>query len=158
MKKPEITLRSYRIGDEGAAIALWLRAWSAAYPDIDFNARLAWWRTHWAKLAAAAKIVVAEAAGESGGAENAEMIGFVTVEPHTRYVDQIVVAPEFWGGGAGAALLARAKELSPHGIDLDVNTDNARAVRFYKAQGFTVAGDGVNSLSGRPVHHMRWRP
>ena len=59
------------------------------------------------------------------------MIGFVTVDPRTLYLDQIVVAPEHWGSGVGAALIAEAKRLSPAGLDLDVNTDNARAIRFY---------------------------
>ena len=83
-----------------------------------------WWRERWRnELVPAAQIVIAEADGA--------MIGFVTVDPATLYLDQIVVAPEFWGSGVGAALVAEAKRLSPNGLDLDVNTDNARAIRFY---------------------------
>ena len=48
--------------------------------------RLDWWRTRWRhELVPATKIVIAEDAGE--------MIGFVTVDPRTLYLDQIVVAP-----------------------------------------------------------------
>ncbi len=47
------------------------------------------------------EIVIAESDGA--------MIGFVTVDPHTLYLDQIVVAPEHWGSGVGAALIAEAK-------------------------------------------------
>jgi len=32
---------------QDAAIALWLRTWQQTYPDIDFAARLDWWRTRW---------------------------------------------------------------------------------------------------------------
>jgi putative acetyltransferase len=69
-----------------------------------------------------------------------------------------VVAPEFWGFGVGKALIADAKRISPSGLALDVNTDNARAIGFYEASGFRITGGGVNAFSGRPVHRMSWRP
>ena len=136
--------------DDEPASALWLRSWQKTYPDIDFAARLTWWREHWHGLVRTARITIAEAKNE--------MIGFVTVDPGTLYLDQIVVAPEYWGRGLASALIAEAKRTSPRGLDLDVNTDNARAVAFYRKEGFVVTGDGVNPLSGRLVHHMRWRP
>ncbi len=148
---PAISLRPYEPRDEEAALALWLRAWQAAYPLIDFAARLAWWRARWRnELAPSAEIVIAEAAGA--------MAGFVTVDPRTRYLDQIVVAPERWRSGFGAALIDEAKRISPAGLDLDVNTDNERAIRFYEKQGFSIVGAGVNPVSGKPVHRMSWRP
>jgi putative acetyltransferase len=144
-------LRRYDARDEDAAIALWLRTWQAAYPELDFAARLDWWRARWRnEFVSTAEIVVADAAGE--------MAGFVTVDPRTRYLDQIVVAPERWASGIGAALVAEAKHLSPAGLDLDVNTDNARAIRFYEKHGFSISGGGVNAISGKPVHRMSWRP
>jgi putative acetyltransferase len=86
------------------------------------------------------------------------MVGFVTVDPRTFYLDQIVVAPERWGSDVGAALIAEAKRIAPKGLDLDVNTDNARAIRFYGKCGFVVSGAGQNPITGRPVHRMSWRP
>ncbi len=135
---------------EETSLALWQRTWQKTYPDIDFTERLAWWRDHWRGLARSARITVAEA--------DNEMIGFVTVDPGTLYLDQIVVAPEHWGSSLASALIAEAKRASPRGLDLDVNTDNARAIAFYRREGFVLTGDGVNPRSGRPVHHMRWRP
>ena len=44
------------------------------------------------------------------------------------------------------------------GLNLDVNTDNTRAISFYEKVGFVVTGNGFNAFSGRPVHHMSWRP
>jgi putative acetyltransferase len=145
------SLRRYAEDDEDAAIALWLRTWQAAYPEIDFAARLAWWRERWRKeLVPSAEIAIAE----SGRA----MIGFVTVDPRTLYLDQIVVAPEHWRSGVGAALIAEAKRLSPAGLNLDVNTDNGRAISFYQKQGFSISGAGKNAISGKPVQRMSWRP
>ncbi len=143
-------LRRYDARDEDAAIALWLRTWQAAYPLLDFAARLDWWRERWRnELTPSAEIVIAEADGE--------IIGFVTVDPRTLYLDQIVVAPQRWRSGVGVALVAEAKRISPLGLDLDVNTDNARAIRFYEKQGFSISGAGINAISGKPVHRMRWR-
>ena len=144
-------LRRYEAGDEAAAIALWLRSWQAAYPQLDFVARLDWWRERWRnELVPSAEIVIAETDGE--------VIGFVTVDPRTLYLDQLVVAPPRWGSGVAAVLIAAAKRLSPTGLDLDVNTDNARAIRFYGKEGFVVSGKGVNPVSGKPLHRMTWRP
>ena len=148
---PNLSLRRYATADEDTVIELWRRTWQTAYPDIDFAQRLDWWRARWrGEIVPSAEIVLAVA---GGGA-----IGFVTVDAQTRYLDQIVVAPEHWGSPAAATLLAEARRLSPLGLELDVNTDNRRAIRFYEKQGFLISGAGTNPLSGKPVHRMRWRP
>jgi putative acetyltransferase len=144
-------LRRYQAADEEASIALWHRTWQAAYPQIDFAARVAWWRKRWRdELLTVADVVVAE--------NNDALAGFVTVDPKTLYLDQLVVAPEHWRSGLGALLVGEARRISPRGLNLDVNIDNFRAIRFYEKQGFTIAGEGQNPLSGKPVHRMSWRP
>jgi len=144
-------LRPYTPADEDAAIELWRRTWALHFPHIDFNARVAWWRERWRQeLTPVAAIVVVE---QDGG-----LTGFVTVDPKTHYLDQIVVAPEQWGSGLALALLDEAKRLSPAGLELQVNKDNARAIRFYEKHGFVYAGEAVNPVSGKPVNKMAWRP
>lgn len=151
MSAPGFSLRAYADGDEEAAIELWRRSWQEAYPSIDFKQRVEWWRERWRQeLIPRAQIVVAE--------DGSTLAGYVTVEPGTRYLDQLVVAPEFWGSGVAAALLAEAKLLSPAGLELLVNKDNARAIRFYRKYGFAYLRDDVNPISGRPVDRMRWQP
>ena len=105
------------------------------------------WRN---ELLPVAEIVIAEA----GGA----MVGFVTVDAKALYLDQIVVAPTHWRSGIGTALLAEARRMSPGGLDLDVNTDNAGAISFYRKEGFAITGEGKNPISGKPVYRMSWRP
>ncbi len=145
------TLRPYAAADEDAAIALWQRAWQVAYPRIAFARRVEWWQGRWRNdLVPVATIVVMERDGE--------LIGFVTIDRKTGYLDQLVVAPEHWGQGLARALIAEAQRLSPGGIDLHVNQDNARALRLYGKCGFAVAGEDVNPHSGAPVYLMRWRP
>jgi putative acetyltransferase len=147
----DVTLRPYAAADEDAAIELWRRSWKLHYPHIDFDARVSWWRERWRnELVPVATITLAEIDGA--------LAGFVTVNPKTMYLDQIVVAPEHWGSDIGAALVAEAKRISPRGLDLLVNKDNARAIRFYQKHGFAYAGEDKNPVSGIAVNRMAWRP
>ena len=151
MTGPPLKLRNYTTADEDAAIELWRRTWQQAYPRIDFTERVAWWRERWRnELVPQAKIVVAEMDGV--------LEGFVTVDPKSGYLDQIVVAPEFWGSNIAVMLLDAGKRISPALLELLVNKDNARAIAFYEKNGFAHVGEDVNPVSGRPVNRMRWRP
>jgi putative acetyltransferase len=146
-----VTLRPYTDTDEAAAIELWRRTWQQHYPHIDFTARVAWWRERWRKeLVPVATITLAEGGGE--------LLGFVTVDKKTRYLDQFVVAPEAWGTEVARVLMDEAKKQSPTGLDLLVNKDNARAIRFYEKHGFVYAGEDKNPVSGIAVNRMEWRP
>jgi putative acetyltransferase len=141
-------LRPYRTEDEDAAIALWQQTWQQTYPEIDFAARVSWWRERWRnELVPAAAIIVAEQASV--------MVGFVTIDP-SGYLDQLVVSPDLWGSMLATNLVDEAKRLSPSGVTLLVNTDNTRAIRFYERSGFVHAGEDVNA-SGRPVLKMAWK-
>jgi len=146
----DFTLRPYRAEDEDAAIELWRRTWQQAYPSIDFTARVAWWRERWRnELVPNAAIIVAEQAHT--------LTGFVTIDG-SGYLDQLVVSPDHWGSKLAGALVDEAKRLSPGGVTLEVNKDNARAIRFYERSGFGHAGEDVNPTSARPVLRMSWRP
>lgn len=143
-----ITLRPYREADEDASIALWLETWKLAYPSIDFDKRVDWWRERWrTELVPVAQIVVAE--------QDDAMTGFVTIDG-TGYLDQLVVTPAHWGSDVAKRLMDEAKRLSPGGVTLKVNSDNARAIRFYARNGFVKTGDEENS-SGRAVDIMVWQ-
>src|SRR5262249_12290197 len=120
MPDATVTLRPYVAADETAAIELWRRTWQATYPAIDFAPRLDWWRERWrTELVPNATVIVAESTGT--------LVGFVTLNPANGDLDQIVVAPEAWGGGVAERLLNEAKRLAPSGVELRVNADNIRA-------------------------------
>ena len=142
-------LRPCRPDDEDAAIALWQQTWQLAYPSIDFAARVSWWRERWrGELVPNAAIIVAE--------QDGALVGFVTIDA-SGYLDQLVVAPDRWGSELATTLVDEAKRLSPDGITLLVNKDNARAIRFYERNGFVHVGEDVNPTSGRPVKKMEWK-
>ncbi|MET0221314.1 MAG: GNAT family N-acetyltransferase [Tardiphaga sp.] len=142
------TLRPYRAEDEDASIALWLETWKLAYPSIDFDKRVDWWRERWrTELVPAAQIVAAE--------QDGALVGFVTIDG-TGYLDQLVVGPAHWGSDVARKLMNEAKRLSPGGVTLKVNADNVRAIKFYVRNGFVKTGVEVNS-SGRAVDVMEWK-
>ena len=150
MTARDFALRPYVAADEAATFELWRRTWQAAYPNIDFSTRLPWWRDRWrAELVPVCAITVAEMDGE--------VAGFVTVDPRDGYLDQLVVAPEAWGSTVAAALIGAAKAIAPAGLDLHVNRDNGRAIRFYQKQGFAISGEEFNPRSGAPIYRMSWR-
>ena len=143
-------LRRYTEADQEPSIALWLETWKLAYPSIDFDARVDWWRKRWRdELVPNAAIVVAESADA--------MAGFVTIDP-SGYLDQLVVAPAHQGSTHATALVDEAKRLSPAGVTLKVNADNFRAIRFYQRCGFIDMGEDFNPGSNRPVRKMAWVP
>ena len=82
---------------------------------------------------------------------------------HRRSARRCISTRSWWRPSIGArgvalALLEEAKRLSPRGLDLLVNKDNARAIRFYEKHGFAYAGEDKNPVSGKPVNRMAWRP
>lgn len=132
---------------------LWVESWREAMPEIDFEARRAWFVDHFAALIEAGAMVELALATEDGA-----LAGFVTIDPANGYVDQLAVHPGQWGHGVAEALIYYAAAQAGRPITLEVNEENLRAVRFYGKIGFNVTGRGANPLSGRPTLQMEWRP
>ena len=87
-------------------------------------------------------------------AEAAGLLGFASTRDQVLH--QLVVAPVAKGRGVARALLDMAKAGTPGGLELEVNQDNERAVRFYVREGFVRTGAGVNPTSGLRTWSMRW--
>ena len=148
---PPYAIAAATPADRPAMAALWVETWARTMPDIDFVARRPWLDGHLDTLAAdGAQIRVARAA-------DGTVAGFVVIHPGTGYLDQLAVAPAFWGKGAAEALMAEARRISPARVALDVNQDNPRAVRFYEKMGLAIVAEGANPMSGRRTFRMEWR-
>lgn len=120
-------------------------------PEIDFDARLHWWRGRWLEdIVPRHTVIVAQSEGT--------VVGFAALDEGLGYLEQIVVDPALWGGGIGRTLLIAARRRSPRGITLDVNKTNWRAIRFYEREGFRRIGEGRNPLSGKPIWRYGWKP
>jgi putative acetyltransferase len=138
----KILLRRLKDADLSSLAKLWLASWQEAMPGIDFAARLQWFLVHLRTLEARGFVTVCAIDGSDS------IIGFVSIDPSTAYLDQLAVAPAAKGSGVARILLAEARRISPQGIVLDVNEDNGRALAFYKREGFEKIAEGVNPLSG----------
>jgi putative acetyltransferase len=145
------TLRPLNAADMPALADMWVESWRAVFPDIDFDARRKWFHDRMAAHGAVgACAIVAE--GEDA------LLGFLTLDTATHFIDQLAAAPRAQGRGVAQALLTEARRLSPQRLRLDVNEGNARALRFYLREGFRMTGEGVNETSGLKLLRLEWRP
>ena len=146
-----VTVRPMLPQDLDETLDMWVAAWQAAYPNIDFAARRGW---------TADRIAELERTGSQSliALRDNRIIGVLVVNPQTGYLDQLVVATADRGRGVAEILLAQARRLSPQNLALHVNQDNARAIGFYQKHGFITVAEDVNPRSGAPIYHMSWRP
>jgi GNAT superfamily N-acetyltransferase len=89
--------------------------------------------------------------------ENGDVLGFLAIAVH--YVDRLYVRPDAQRRGVGAALLAKAIEVSPGGIELHTHQRNPKARAFYEKQGLTAVRFGVSPPpESEPDVEYHWRP
>ena len=139
-----IILRPCRARDIPALVDLWVTAWQATLPAIDFEARRGW----------IADFLRAPEYATRVAEENGRPVGFASLEG--AVLQQLVVALALKGRGVATLLLDAAKADASEGLTLDVNQDNPRAVRFYEREGFRRGEGGVNPASGLATWTMRW--
>ena len=153
MPEDIMRLRLYTADDEEDIIQLWRRACQKAMPRIHFEKRFEdqqkYWKTKILSEAPKTMTIVAEWRGD--------VVGFMTIDWETGYLDQLVVASEFWRSSVGELLLSEAKWLSPTGVDLNVDPNNGHAVRFFEKHKFVKTGDVKNGPDG-PIQNMQWHP
>jgi len=89
--------------------------------------------------------------------ENGNVLGFLAIA--TTYVDRLYVRPDAQRRGVGAALLAKAIELSPSGFELHTHQKNTKARAFYEKAGLTAVRFGLSPPpESEPDVEYHWRP
>lgn len=103
-----------------------------------------------ANVASACELFVAVDAGA--------ILGFLALRDES-YVDRLYVLPHAQRRGAGAALLGRAREISPDGLELHTHQKNAKARAFYEKHGFRAVRFGLSPPpENEPDVEYHWRP
>jgi putative acetyltransferase len=144
----------YQIGPRSEDLAsladVWVAAWQAVMPQLDFEARRSWLVT-----------CIRDIEGHGGTTVCAydpqgDVAGFFLLDLRRAYLEQIAIAPSRFGSGLAALLISDAQRLCPEGLTLDVNADNPRALRFYEKAGFRRGEPGINPASGAATWRVHW--
>ena len=132
-------------------VDLWIDAWNQAMPAIDFEQRRSWIVERILALHAHSVEIFCAFDSSTG-----QMAGFLTFDRVSGLIDQLAVAPVYWGKGAAQFLLRDVKARTFKALNVDVNQGNPRAVRFYEQQGFQRVSAGVNENSGLSTWSYCW--
>jgi ribosomal protein S18 acetylase RimI-like enzyme len=90
--------------------------------------------------------------------EDGEVVGYAALSADK--LEHLYVHPRAQGRGVGTALLARAKERRPAGLQLWTFQRNDGARRFYERHGFSLVRltDGRDNEEREPDALYEWRP
>lgn len=85
-----------------------------------------------------------------------EIGGMLALKPAEKLLAQLFVAPGEERRGIGRRLLDEAKRQMPGGFTLWMVIGNARARRFYQAEGLVSRGSGPHPKAGYQIEYFGW--
>lgn len=90
-------------------------------------------------------------------AADSTLLGYTAISG--SYIDRMFIHPRVQRRGAGARLLAKARDLSPAGLELHTHQQNTQARDFYEKHGFKAVKFGVSPPpESAPDVEYHWRP
>lgn len=89
-------------------------------------------------------------------AKSANQYEASTIMPEASYVEGIFVSGEMQSQGIGKILLNYAKD-KRNKLHLNVYQKNARAISFYKREGFEIQHSGLDEATGEKDYVMTWQ-
>jgi GNAT superfamily N-acetyltransferase len=134
-------------------IAVAERAWHAHYPGIISVEQI----EYMLKMGYTRQLILNEI--ERDGvtwlsiADGTNMIGFISAGPYgagTMKLHKLYLLPEYQGKGIGAMALATVEQLArsanAHRLVLNVNKQNAKAIRSYERAGWRISEEVTNDI------------
>ena len=147
-----ITVRPMRADELDAVIVLWHETSADTYTFIEAerNRQLDDRRGYFlANIASRCRLHVA--------LDGETMCGFLAMAD--SYIDRLYVHPGMQRRGVGEALLGKARELCPAGLEVHTHQANRRACAFYEKHGFLAVRYGVSPPpENEPDVEYHWRP
>jgi ribosomal protein S18 acetylase RimI-like enzyme len=158
---PQIILRNATNNDIDDMVGIRRAAWLATYPneeagftfedikakvdkDLSLENQLAW-ADRLTESNETKKWIIAEV--------NGSLVGYIFVHKinGVPVVQALNVHPDYFGAGIGQALLNSGIEWLGEGdIELGVFKHNARAIKFYEKNGFTIDGEAHDKVALLP--------
>ena len=138
-------IRKFRQTDIDGIMDIWLNANLAAHSFIPAE----YWKGNFKSVKEAlsqAEIYVYE--------YDTEIQGFIGL--NDEYVEGIFVSGEMQSQGIGKILLNYAKD-KRNKLFLNVYQKNARAISFYKREGFEIQHSGLDEATGEKDYVMTWQ-
>ena len=138
-------IRAFQPADLNSVCALWLAANLQAHSFIPAE----YWKRNFKSVKEAlllAEVYVYE--------YDTEIQGFIGL--NDEYVEGIFVSGEMQSQGIGKILLNYAKD-KRNKLHLNVYQKNARAISFYKREGFEIQHSGLDEATGEKDYVMTWQ-
>ncbi len=143
------TLRRYRPEDFDALVLLWHETMEDAYPYLELHTLTQDVGYFAENIVPTHDVWVAEIAGR--------LAGFLAIRE--SYIDRLYIHPRNQRCGIGTALLQRAQQLRPDGLELCTHQKNTPACEFYEKHEFTAVRFGLSPPpESEPDVEYHWRP
>ena len=147
-----VTVRPLREDEIDAIIRLWHVTKRVAYPYLPLEQS----RTLADDTRFFREVILPRSGvwvAEGGGT----LLGFMALEG--SYVDRLYIHPEHQRRGVGTALMQKAMELSPSGLQLHTHVKNTQACAFYEQHGFRAVKHSVSPPpESEPDVEYHWTP
>lgn len=162
-------IRPAHVDDAESIANIHVRGWQAAYrgivPDAHLDSlsikdRATSWRAYLQTPSPSPEIWVADAAAQVIGWASLGKSRDDDAPAGTGELNAIYVLPAYWSAGVGRALwLMARKRLAELGflrVTLWVLADNGRAIRFYRAAGFSPGSERNMEIGGKVLREVRY--
>jgi ribosomal protein S18 acetylase RimI-like enzyme len=145
-------IRPYVPTDEAAVVGVWHRAGLAAYPYLP-----TWQAFSLESAHSVFQQYIAPNCAIWVAVAEQHIVAYMALKQ--SYIDRLYVDPPEQRKGWGSRLLAHAKALQPHGLELHTHQENYAARRLYERDGFIAVAFGISPPpESAPDVEYHWRP
>jgi GNAT superfamily N-acetyltransferase len=147
---PQPVIRPARPDEYDQVARVWMDSWVSTGLEDASDSLLA-------KLRARVSMEVENGWSLYVADDNGALAAMLALHLQDRYLDQLFVAPKYYGDGLGRRLLAFTRQQLPDEIWLRCVRENEKAWRWYEREDFVFEKEQVEPTSGRVMKYYRWK-